>query len=397
MIPCRPLLPFLLPTLLGAATFDEGLALKRSERFPEAIVVFTALVEAEPRNVDALEQLATLLGWQQRYSEAIATWERALALAPGRVSLRVGRARVWYWQGRLAAALEEVTTLLHDHPGDFDLLEFAGDLQRANGDPGAARALYGQALAIDPSVSELRRKLERTRAPRLWRLDAGGILDDYAPDAGGRGGARNHEQSAYLALGHRWTPALTTAGGIDWQHHFGLVDWRWGLDAALVVDNDWTFSARGAVSESPHFLARWEGGGAIEWRAATWLAPHATVRELAYPDERITSYAPGLRVQPNAWLALDGIWYLTTSSVNPDTRAALGRITLTLGDWAPYVLVSHGEENVPPLGVASTTTIGAGLVWQASSALGLRVDASHEDRTGFYQRTSVGGGIFILF
>jgi len=65
-----------------AASFEEGLALKKQEKLAEAEAVFAEIVREQPTDAAALAQWATLLGWLGRFDDSIAAWGRALAEKP---------------------------------------------------------------------------------------------------------------------------------------------------------------------------------------------------------------------------------------------------------------------------------------------------------------------------
>ena len=78
--------------------------------------------------------------------------------------------------------------------------------------------------------------------------------------------------------------------------------------------------------------------------------------------------------------------------------AGLVRVTWDgLGRWHPSVLYSRGTDNQPPDGTARVTTWAAGLLIDLTPALGLRLDALHDTRSGSWQRLSAGAGVIVRF
>ena len=100
--------------ILVAATFDEGVALKKQEKFVEAEAVFAQLVREDPQNVKALAQQATLLSWLGKFDAALAAWRRAVELEPDEPDYSVALSRVQYWKGDLGEARTRLDTLLRE-------------------------------------------------------------------------------------------------------------------------------------------------------------------------------------------------------------------------------------------------------------------------------------------
>jgi YaiO family outer membrane protein len=382
---------------LAAATQEDGLALKRAGDFPAALAVFAGLVAANPRDVDALEQLATLRGWTGDHAGALQAWDQALALAPQYHGLRIGRARVLYWMGRHDEALAEVERAIAALPADADARELAGDIHRARHEPRRAKERYLEAAALAPG-SGAADKAAKVRIPARWRLDAGGMLDDYRP-ANGQVVQRDEEQSAYLQLGRRLGETLGIGGGADYAHQFGLVDWRFDLEGWWTATPDLTLSARAAVTPEADFLPEREGALGGEWRASAWLVPLATVRLSDYAAERVVLLIPGLRLAPTGLpFTVEARWFHAMSDVARDTDAALLRVDATLGDGVrAWALGSYGRENQPPVGVAVTSSVAGGLAVDLDAAWTANFTLLWERREDVHRRMSVGYGITTRF
>ena len=154
-------LSFLLAGAGTAATLPEGLALKKQGKHAEAAKVFEALVKKNPKDVESLEQLATLQGWLNRYDESIATWKRALALKPKNRDYRVGLARVLYWKHEFKDSLRELDAVLEAKEDDLEALILEGDVYLADGKAAAARKSYRSAQELAPDDAELAKKAAR--------------------------------------------------------------------------------------------------------------------------------------------------------------------------------------------------------------------------------------------
>jgi YaiO family outer membrane protein len=397
----RPLAPLLLllSVPLGAATLEDGLSLKRAQRLPEAAKVFSTLVAANPTDVDAIEQLATVTGWMGNHAEALPLWDRAIALAPQYHGLQVSRARLLYWMGYLdqaQAALDRYVIA----PGapcrrDFEAWILVGDVYRARRLNDKAYAAYRHALTIDPEWQQVQARIRHLTPPYRWRVDAGGMFDDYDPDPAATV-QRGQEQTAYVQAGYRVTETLTIAGGTDYAHQFGEVDWRWNVEAYWSADEEWAFHGRLATTPDADVLARWEALLGIDWRRFPGVTPLLGIRTADHRDERIITYLPGVRLGDR--FTVEARLYYTSSDVNESTMAGMVRLGGTVADrWHPYVTGSYGEENQPPIGVAKTAAAAAGVVVDLTSAMSVRFDGLYEWREDIHTRVSLGGGVTLRF
>lgn len=146
----------------STAKFEKALKLKKEGKHAPAAEAFAAIVSAEPKNVGALEQLATLQGWLGKHDAALATWRKALKLAPDNSDLRLGLARVLYWKGDRKQALSELADVLDAQPESVEAWTLQGDIQLAADQVAAARKAYLKAKDLSPDDAELDKKLERT-------------------------------------------------------------------------------------------------------------------------------------------------------------------------------------------------------------------------------------------
>jgi tetratricopeptide (TPR) repeat protein len=109
-----------------------------------------ALVAREPRNDEALGELAHLYEVQKRWPEALAHFRKASALAPENLKWRLGLGRVYAGGGDGGRALRAFTDVLKRQPGQGEALGRAVELLRGRGRFAEAEALYENALRLDP-------------------------------------------------------------------------------------------------------------------------------------------------------------------------------------------------------------------------------------------------------
>lgn len=429
------LLALLLPAGARGATLEEGLALKKQGKLAEAAAVFRALVEQNGSDLEALEQWATVLGWEQRYDEAIAAWTRAMETQPAAVRFRVGRARVRYWKGELEGAWADLQEALRATPASVDALVLAGDVALARGDRSEARSLYRQALKLDPAAEGVGTKLARAADPPAWRLDVGGNLDRYD-------NFRSTEGGGFVQLSLRAAPTFTVTGGYEVIHQFGKTDHRFNGGFYWVPWKPLLLTFRGAVAPNRATIALWQVEGGAEAKALPWLDVLFGYRHLYFPGTTINDSTGGTRIDqspehvniyvPGFRFRLSPVWTLTlqggaATSTGQDTTTVFGRPpistdTVTVKNVPTtgfglarldvrvsepvtlYLAGSYGNESKRPQPPATGFTAGSGVLWNIDPTWGVRLDylferrdESEPGRNDAYSHHSIASALTVRF
>lgn len=367
-----------------AATFQDGLRLKKAEKFEEAARVFQSLVERRPEDADALEQLATMQAWLGRHDESIATWDRLVALHPRSDDYRLGLARVLYWRGQRVRALRELRHVIGGRPRDVDALTLAGDVHLADGDVKRAREYYRKAKALAPADAELDKKLARAVEPDRWRLDVGYTYDHYT-------NFRKHEYAAFGQVGYAISKDASVWLRQDRLKSFGFVDHVTGAGGAYRPARWLLLLPAAAISTEHHFRSEWQGDLGLELPVAPYVTPLLNYRYYRYPAGEVKMLVAGGRLDVTKWGNLEYRYGFSYNIDRSETGGYSLRANLTLGDeWFPYLGYAHGTENIPPQASAKVTYYSAGLVWSFHRSWGARFDYSYEDRPAFYQHHSEG-------
>lgn len=103
-----------------------------------------------PEDRDARSLLARVLGWDRRFDESIAEYQRLLADDPERVSDRAGYARVLLWSGRTEASLEEFRRVVAADSSDIGTHVMYARALSWTGDLSGASVEYRRILAAHP-------------------------------------------------------------------------------------------------------------------------------------------------------------------------------------------------------------------------------------------------------
>jgi thioredoxin-like negative regulator of GroEL len=98
--------------------------------------------------------LARALAWAGRHNEALAAYDRELALNPTQREAQLGRARVLSWTHQQAQALAQYEAVLRDHPGDDEAVRGMGRVQSWRGRHRAAADRMQQFLRRRPHDRE---------------------------------------------------------------------------------------------------------------------------------------------------------------------------------------------------------------------------------------------------
>jgi adenylate cyclase len=132
-----------------------GYILRRRGQQEEGLQNLQRAVELDPRNFYTLQQIAISYQYLQRYAEAIAALDRAIAIVPDNVETRTARGLFYlFWKGDIRPLRQTIDAILAQGPGAIasgaDIWFFCALAER---DPGAAeRALV--ALGDNPCWNE---------------------------------------------------------------------------------------------------------------------------------------------------------------------------------------------------------------------------------------------------
>lgn len=139
----------------GQAEIARGNVLVNARRYDDAIEAYKAACRAAPKQARPRELLGHALFDRQRWPEARAAYQEALALQPtAALEAQLGLARVDAQEEKLDAAIDRLTTLLERHPESvYARLSRASLVLRRNrpGDAELALADTAAALQLDPT------------------------------------------------------------------------------------------------------------------------------------------------------------------------------------------------------------------------------------------------------
>ena len=387
---------------LSAATFDDGLAAKKSKDYPQAESDFSEVIAAEPKNAQAWAERATVRGWQKKYDAAIADWRQAISVDPTSSEFHVGLARVLAWKGDRTAAMTEIDRALLIAPRDPALWELKGDL---------ARDEHNQALALT-SYREADRLDHGSRAGRIgdvpwdataWRIDVTGVRDHYSNERGNESsfvGAVGYHHASEGEDDREWY--ATTGAAV--LNHFNEHDLTLGGEAGVRLYPRLMLRATGTYTPSADFEPDWRVGGGCD---VLVYGPVTLLFDLLHSEYRdakqqVLVATPGIRVEPCRYISLEGRYIASTDhvgapvSTTEHTAAWQARMYLNLGRLHPFVGYAQGEEPDPPQPTTYGRSVWGGVVFDFDRNLSIRVDAAYEDREA-YTRSSLGAGVILKF
>ncbi len=115
--------------------------------------LYRSILAADSSDARALHRVALMHAWSDEHPEALALFDRLLALEPGNLEAEVDRARVLAWQGELDEAIGVLNRILEAHPDYPQALEAKAQFQSWAGEYTAALSSYDRLLGIsqDPT------------------------------------------------------------------------------------------------------------------------------------------------------------------------------------------------------------------------------------------------------
>ncbi len=137
------------------AHFAAGLAAYRLRDWTRASMHFSRVLDADPRNVEALVNLAQCRAEQDRPDEAASLLQRAIELEPRAGSARYAMGWLLGRLGKREAALARYEEALLRNPDHVDALRMVGRHEVSRGNYARAAGLYARGAALEPGDADL--------------------------------------------------------------------------------------------------------------------------------------------------------------------------------------------------------------------------------------------------
>lgn len=141
----------------------------------QALADYRFAAERAPGLYDIWPNFGWTLLRSDRVDEALAAFERGMTIDPAGREARLGRAVALLRLDRADEALEPLSTLAAEDPGDAFALLQLGRAHRALGDAPAAAGAFARALEVRPSFDVARRE----RAEALEEFDTDAALGEH--------------------------------------------------------------------------------------------------------------------------------------------------------------------------------------------------------------------------
>lgn len=186
----------------GEYEMSEGLARRAEGELGAAIALFEQGLAACSGALELQAELAMTLAWYGEHAKSLAHYDALLAqeLEPFfRRGMRLNRARVLGWAGRIDEAEAAYAKLLEEKPGDPAARLGRAFVMRLRFREGEARRIYETLLNEDPENVEAREGLKAVEETTHWQLDALGGGSYFK-------GSGELRPTAELRLGGAWSP-----------------------------------------------------------------------------------------------------------------------------------------------------------------------------------------------
>ena len=170
----HPVLLFILLTLFFCLITSPSWALERDTlilkarqtswkgNYDEAIAIYQELIKENPKDIEAMLGLASVLSWQKKYKESSDIYGKVRDLRPDLPDGELGLLRLKAWKGGHAAAEEGLKTLHSKNPERFDIVMLLGQVTAWQKKYKASVEYYKKALAISPDNPEAIKGLATT-------------------------------------------------------------------------------------------------------------------------------------------------------------------------------------------------------------------------------------------
>jgi tetratricopeptide (TPR) repeat protein len=96
--------------------------------YDEAAAIYQQLIKENPKDIEALIGLATVLSWQKKYQESGDVYRKVREMRPDIPDGEIGLLRLKAWQGEHVSAEEGLKSLHSKYPKRFDILFLLGQV-----------------------------------------------------------------------------------------------------------------------------------------------------------------------------------------------------------------------------------------------------------------------------
>jgi predicted O-linked N-acetylglucosamine transferase (SPINDLY family) len=309
------------PTPKIADALKQAVASFQAQRFDRAEALCRAIVHAEARHFDALYLLAVVQTHVGRLPEALASYDRALAIQPRHAEALKHRGIALQRLKRFADALSSYDQVLAIRPDDADALINRGIVLRNLRRFDEALASYDRALAIKPDYAEalnsrgiVLRELQRFEQALASYDRALATKPDYTEALNNRGNAlrelERYEEAlaSYdqaLAIKPNYADALNNRGNVL-QDLKRFEDAWASYDQALAIRPDYADALNNRGTALRHLkryeeaLASYDQALAIKPNYADALNNRGNVlQDLKRFEDAWASYDQALAIRPD--------------------------------------------------------------------------------------------------
>ncbi|OCC23348.1 hypothetical protein MB02_12015 [Croceicoccus estronivorus] len=319
----------------------------------ETIESLAAQAANDPQNTDIMRRLAQAQAAEGNLNGALATIDRAIALAPQDNDLLLVRGYILLWIGRQEAAARQASTLQARAPG------------------------Y-------PGLAELQQALDRAKAG-----DTGGWKGGMAVYAGLSGidftnGRSATWRSAGASLYGKLNDATTLAASADYEKR-SVSDTRLGLRLDHRIGSGTAFVAA-SVTPGANFREKWSLAAGGELPLSEKVTVIADARYAEYAQNEVVVVRPALRFNATDRLSLTAQWINLFQSDGGHRSGASGRADYRLADEGNLFLGAATYPDTEAGVTRQVRSIFTGISLPLSQKLTLRGALEYEERAQTYKR-----------
>lgn len=132
--------------------FEQAKAIHEEGRLNDAVIAYRQLLQTEPDNFKALNNLGTVYEEKEDYSAAVASYRQALRINPEAAPVHFNLGHALQEQGKLEAAIDAYETVLELRPNDPAAYYNIGHAYHDIGDLDSAETAYRKAIEQDAEL-----------------------------------------------------------------------------------------------------------------------------------------------------------------------------------------------------------------------------------------------------
>ena len=208
------------------------------KKFIEVEIILRKQLKTHNKNPDDRFQLARVLSWQKKYTEALQEYAILLKLYPQNTDYQLGNAQTLYWSNNHKAALNILEPARIASPNNQEIWKLQISILQASlekEDKVKAEELRIKASNLFPLATWHKKEIKKTKETTLTEVETGISVDSLD-------GTYDDWSSYYLSAEHKFKNDVKIYSVITQTERFKLIDNEYLIGIFTPISSKWNIT-----------------------------------------------------------------------------------------------------------------------------------------------------------